>query len=129
MYLQSVLKLAALCGCVLLFTRAKAQTDADGIMRYKNNLCSGIVYQKSSWDHYWEGTFKRDNANLRNAAATVLVYLLPAKAETFNAMAEEASLSRLYGAIHYRSDCDQGAACGKRVDAFAVERAKSDGAN
>lgn len=30
----------------------------------KNNLCFGAVYQYSSWDKYWEGTFKRENLNL-----------------------------------------------------------------
>lgn len=63
------------------------------------------------------------------AAATVLGYLLPAKANSFDAMATEASLSRMYGAIHYRSDCEQGFKCGQRVGSFAVERAKSDGAD
>jgi len=43
-------------------------------------------------------------------------------------MALEASLSRLYGAIHYRSDCEAGMASGKKVGEYAVNRAKSDGA-
>lgn len=72
MYKQPLLKLAALGGCVLLFTGAIAQTDADGIMMYKNNFCSGIVYQKSSWNHYWEGTYKRDNANLGTVSTQML---------------------------------------------------------
>lgn len=41
-----------------------AQTDIDGIMMSKNNFCVGAVYQYSSWDQYWEGTFKRENLNL-----------------------------------------------------------------
>ena len=41
-----------------------AQTDMDAIMMYKNNFCSGAVYSYSSWNEYWEGTFKRDNQNL-----------------------------------------------------------------
>lgn len=43
-------------------------------------------------------------------------------------MATEASLSRMYGAIHYRSDCEIGLACGKKVGSYAVDRAKTDGA-
>lgn len=43
---------------------ALAQTDADGIMMTKNNFCTGVTYTQSGWDHYWEGTHKRDNANL-----------------------------------------------------------------
>lgn len=53
--------LICLCSYVL---STKAQTDIDGIMMTKNNFCTGIVYNYSSWKNYWEGTFKRDNANL-----------------------------------------------------------------
>jgi hypothetical protein len=41
-----------------------AQTDNDALMMSKNNFCFGAVYQYSSWDKYWEGTFKRENLNL-----------------------------------------------------------------
>lgn len=41
-----------------------AQTDIDAIMMNKNNFCFGVVYQYSSWNQYWEGTFKRENLNL-----------------------------------------------------------------
>ena len=51
--------------CLLLGTLfANAQTEIDGIMMSKNQLCTGAVYQYSAWDNYWEGTFKRDNQNL-----------------------------------------------------------------
>jgi hypothetical protein len=42
----------------------RAQTDEDAIMMTKNNFCVGGTYSYSSWDHYWEGTFKRNNQNL-----------------------------------------------------------------
>ncbi|MDP1860481.1 MAG: phosphatase PAP2 family protein [Gemmatimonadaceae bacterium] len=54
------------------------------------------------------------------AAASVLSYLFPAAAPTFEAQADEAGISRLYGGIHYRSDIDQGKAHGQRVGAYAV---------
>jgi hypothetical protein len=41
-----------------------AQTDIDGIMMSKNNFCVGTIYQYSSWNEYWEGSFKRENLNL-----------------------------------------------------------------
>lgn len=63
------------------------------------------------------------------AAATVLTHLLPDRGTIFQDMATEASLSRLYGAIHYRSDCDAGLASGRAVGQFAVNRAMTDGAN
>lgn len=41
-----------------------AQTEMDGLFMEKNLFCSGITYTKNSWKNYWEGTVKRDNANL-----------------------------------------------------------------
>jgi membrane-associated phospholipid phosphatase len=68
------------------------------------------------------------HSTFSGAAAAVLSHLVKGKAQEWNAMASEASVSRLYGAIHYRSDCEQGLICGKRVGGFAVLRAQSDGA-
>jgi membrane-associated phospholipid phosphatase len=63
------------------------------------------------------------------SAATVLSYLFPSGTDDFNAMAEEASNSRLYGAIHYRSDCKEGLMLGKRVGMYTVTAAQNDGAD
>ncbi len=68
------------------------------------------------------------HSNFSAAAATVLSYLLPDRGEKFNDMAKEASLSRLYGAIHYRSDIDMGMVTGTKVGQYAVQRAQADGA-
>ncbi|HMU74036.1 MAG TPA: phosphatase PAP2 family protein, partial [Ferruginibacter sp.] len=46
------------------------------------------------------------------AAATVLGYILPSKAQQYNDWAREASVSRMYGGIHYRSDCETGLVTG-----------------
>ena len=62
------------------------------------------------------------------AAAEILGYLVPAYKDKFTAMAKEASLSRLYGAIHYRSDCEVGLQVGKKVGEYAVKKAMADGA-
>ena len=40
-----------------------AQTEMDGIMMAKNNFCTGAIYEYSSWNSHWEGTFKRENLN------------------------------------------------------------------
>ncbi|MET0245060.1 MAG: hypothetical protein ABW174_16390 [Flavitalea sp.] len=60
------LKLAVLGSAfgLMLTAPAKAQTDVDGIMMNKNNLCTGFQYGISDWDHYWEGKLKRTNENL-----------------------------------------------------------------
>lgn len=49
------------------------------------------------------------------AAATVLAHLFPADAAAFEALALEASESRLWAGIHFRSDLDAGRALGRAV--------------
>jgi hypothetical protein len=62
------------------------------------------------------------------SAAILLSYLFPSDAQYFNKAATEASLSRLYGAIHYRSDCEKGLAHGTRIGGYTVAFATNDGA-
>jgi hypothetical protein len=56
-----IITVMVLLSCVSV---ASAQTDEDAIMMTKNNFCVGATYMHSSWDHYWEGTFKRNNQNI-----------------------------------------------------------------
>ncbi len=59
-------RLVALLFCLGFFLTmgASAQTDMDAIMMEKNQFCVGPMAGFSSWKNYWEGTNKRDNANL-----------------------------------------------------------------
>ncbi|HTI11108.1 MAG TPA: phosphatase PAP2 family protein [Puia sp.] len=68
------------------------------------------------------------HATFSGAAATVLGYLIPGRANDYAAMAQEATMSRLYGGIHYRSDCQIGVTTGQKVGNYAVQRAMTDGA-
>jgi membrane-associated phospholipid phosphatase len=68
------------------------------------------------------------HSTFSGAAATVLGHLIPERASAYTAMAAEASLSRMYGGIHYRSDCSVGLEVGKNVGNYAVQRAMTDGA-
>jgi hypothetical protein len=61
------------------------------------------------------------------AAATVLSYVFPQAASDFEAMKEEASISRLYAGIHYRSDIERGQEHGARVGGYAVRFGRQDG--
>ncbi|HEY8936383.1 MAG TPA: phosphatase PAP2 family protein [Cyclobacteriaceae bacterium] len=63
------------------------------------------------------------------AAAAVLSYLFPQDAAQFDAWANEAAASRLYGGIHYKSDCDAGMKLGSDVSTYTLNFAASDGAN
>jgi PAP2 superfamily len=62
------------------------------------------------------------------AASTILGHIIKTKATDYDNMAKEASVSRLYGAIHYRSDCEKGLETGKKVGDYAIARARTDGA-
>lgn len=61
------------------------------------------------------------------SACVVLGYLFPTDAQIFVDYAKEASMSRLYGGIHYRMDCDGGMKIGESVGGMAVTRGKGDG--
>lgn len=69
------------------------------------------------------------HSTFSGAAAEILGYLIPERAAAYNAMAQEASVSRMYAGIHFRSDCFAGLAMGKKVGGFAVKRAQTDGAD
>lgn len=69
------------------------------------------------------------HSTFSGAAADVLAYLFPADANYFIEEAQEASLSRLYGGIHYRKDCEAGLAHGRRIATYTINFAKADGAN
>ena len=68
------------------------------------------------------------HSTFSGAAAEILSHILPARAADYNKMASDASLSRLVGGIHYRSDCAVGLETGKKVGDYAVKRAMTDGA-
>lgn len=73
-------------------------------------------------------SFTSGHSTFSGAAATVLSYLFPGDATFFEAQATEASLSRLYGAIHYRIDCEAGLVHGKRIAGYTLNFARTDGA-
>jgi hypothetical protein len=73
-------------------------------------------------------SYSSGHSNFSGAAATILTYLLPDRGSKFTDMAQQAALSRLYGAIHTRSDINVGLVTGNEVGQYAVQRAQADGA-
>jgi hypothetical protein len=69
------------------------------------------------------------HSTFSGGAARILGHILPDKAAVYDAMASEASLSRMYGGIHYRADCEVGLTVGKNIANYAVQRAQTDGAD
>jgi hypothetical protein len=63
------------------------------------------------------------------AASVVLGYLFPASSANYEAMAKEASESRIYGGIHFRADCEVGLRCGTAIGGFSVKFGRNDGSN
>lgn len=55
---------------ILIGKTAFSQTDQDGLMMNKNLFCTGIIYNTSSWNKYWEGTNKRENLNLGTVSSS-----------------------------------------------------------
>lgn len=68
------------------------------------------------------------HSTFSGAAATILGHIIPERKAAYDAMANEAALSRLYGGIHYRADCEVGLTVGRNVGNYAIQRAQSDGA-
>lgn len=62
------------------------------------------------------------HATVSGAAAQVLGHFWPARRGHFEAQAQEAALSRLWGGIHFRSDNDEGLRLGQSVGAEVVAR-------
>jgi hypothetical protein len=74
-------------------------------------------------------SYTSGHSTFSGAAAEILSYLFPDDATYFEAQKEEASVSRLFGGIHYRSDLEAGKAHGKRIGAYTVRFAVTDGAD
>ena len=74
-------------------------------------------------------SYTSGHSTFSSAAAEVLSYLFPSGATYFDEQKEEASISRLYGGIHYRSDIEVGKEHGKRIAGYTVRFARLDGAD
>lgn len=61
------------------------------------------------------------------AAAGVLGGVFPSRSGEYGDLANKASDSRIYGQIHFRSDCEAGLELGKKISVFALKRGEKDG--
>ena len=52
-----------------------AQSLDDAIFMDKRVLCAGLVYTREQWNEYWEGTLKRDNANIGTLTTTQATWM------------------------------------------------------
>ena len=64
---------------------------------------------------------------MASAAADVMAELFPDRAALYRQKGEEASLSRVWGGVHYRFDVLAGEALGRSVGEAVVSRMRADG--
>jgi hypothetical protein len=74
-------------------------------------------------------SYPAEEAAAAGAAASVLAYIFPDRAEFFAAKADEASRSLLVAGISYPSDVSVGLELGRKVAARVIERGRMDGSD
>jgi len=74
-------------------------------------------------------SYPSDYAATAGAAAEVLAYLVPAQADYFRALAEEAGRSRVAAGVEYPSDYQAGLELGRKVAAEVIAKARQDGSD
>jgi len=74
-------------------------------------------------------SYPSEHAAAAQAAATVLAYFLPAEAQTFQTLAEQAGWSRVLAGLQYPSDYHAGLDLGKKVADQVVAKARADGSD
>ncbi|MEO8413763.1 MAG: PA-phosphatase [Ginsengibacter sp.] len=68
------------------------------------------------------------HSTFSESAATILSHIIPGHASKYEAMSNEAAMSRFISGIHTKLDCDKGLEVGRNVGNYAVQRAMTDGA-
>lgn len=74
-------------------------------------------------------SYPSEHAATAQAAATVLAHFLPAEAQSFQTMAEQAGWSRVLAGLQYPSDYSAGLALGRTVGEQVIAKAMADGSN
>jgi membrane-associated phospholipid phosphatase len=74
-------------------------------------------------------SYPSEHAAAAQAAATVLAYFLPAEAQSFQTMAEQAAWSRVLAGLQYPSDYDAGLDLGRKVAEQVIAKARLDGSD
>ena len=74
-------------------------------------------------------SYPSEHAAAAQAAASVLAYFLPAEAQSFQSMAEQAGWSRVLAGLQYPSDYYAGLELGRKVAEQVIAKAKADGSD
>ncbi|MGL5574190.1 MAG: vanadium-dependent haloperoxidase [Sarcina sp.] len=71
-------------------------------------------------------TYPSGHSVVSGAIEVVLSFFFPDEACAVHQLAEDASISRLYGGIHFRSDLSEGLKLGRQIGAVCVEQLKTE---
>jgi membrane-associated phospholipid phosphatase len=71
-------------------------------------------------------SYTSGHSTFSGAAAEVLEYFFPDEREKLQEMAKDASMSRMYGGIHYRFDGEEGLAAGRAIGRLAIEKERAE---
>jgi membrane-associated phospholipid phosphatase len=74
-------------------------------------------------------SYPSEHAAAAGAAAAVLAFMLPAEAASFQALAEQAAMSRVMAGVQYPSDVTAGLALGRAVAERVIAKAMADGSD
>jgi membrane-associated phospholipid phosphatase len=74
-------------------------------------------------------SYPSEHAAAAQAAAAVLAHFLPAEAQAFQSMAEQAGWSRVRAGLQYPSDYEAGLDLGRRVAEQVIAKAQADGSD
>ena len=74
-------------------------------------------------------SYPSEHAATAQAAAAVLAHFLPAEAQSFQTLAEQAGYSRVLAGLQYPSDNEAGLELGRRVAEQVIAKAKADGSD
>lgn len=66
-------------------------------------------------------TYPSGHSVISGATSTVLSYFFPAEADKLTRLAEDASISRLYGCIHFKADLTNGLSLGRQIGKLAID--------
>ena len=73
--------------------------------------------------------YPAEHAAVGTAAAEILAFFFPDRADALRAQAAEAAESRVFAGVQYPSDAVAGLELGRRVAGYALERARADGSD
>lgn len=71
-------------------------------------------------------SYPSGHSTVSGACEVLLSYFFPMEAEKLHSLANDASISRLYGGIHFRSDLEEGIQLGREIGKVAVNAIKKD---